>query len=221
MKRMVRNLNFIGKFGLDTFFNINFTNVILPDNNVDMNNTTLNQYIKINKFPVNCDNHYTLNHEKNPWIYELLDDLQSEIEEISSLSKDYKLKIDLSINKKKDPNLGEVLVIHSKVEGNYYTNCVRCLGPTLKPIDFSFKSCILHPSYQSKSDYQDHSELLFSGEEMELYFYDEKGIFDLKELIHEHIQLHIGHFPLHSENCQGLCPICGHNLNDGKCKHTI
>src|SRR3989339_97933 len=37
------------------------------------------------------------------------------------------------------------------------------------------------------------------------------------DLINEQLFLNIPQFPLHDENCRGLCPICGTNLNHDSC----
>ncbi|MDH7600923.1 MAG: DUF177 domain-containing protein [Armatimonadota bacterium] len=52
-------------------------------------------------------------------------------------------------------------------------------------------------------------------EEREPLFVD--NIFDLTELIRQSILLALPIKPLCSEECRGLCPHCGANLNDGPC----
>ncbi len=44
--------------------------------------------------------------------------------------------------------------------------------------------------------------------------------FDITEDIREAIMLNLPHFPLCSEECKGLCPQCGKNLNNGSCECT-
>ena len=43
---------------------------------------------------------------------------------------------------------------------------------------------------------------------------------DLKDDIREELLLHLPHYPVCEPDCKGLCPQCGHNLNDGLCGCT-
>ena len=46
---------------------------------------------------------------------------------------------------------------------------------------------------------------------------DEHYILDLNNAIHQYIMLAIPMKPLCREDCAGICPTCGHNLNQGHC----
>lgn len=52
------------------------------------------------------------------------------------------------------------------------------------------------------------STFLFNGEEI-----------NIKEAIRQNIIVSIPPYPLCKEDCKGLCPICGKNLNEGECEH--
>ncbi len=62
------------------------------------------------------------------------------------------------------------------------------------------------------------------GEEIELTkgdldveFLEDKGIINLKNLVEEEIRLSLPMKPLCSEECKGICPICGKDLNIESC----
>jgi len=55
-------------------------------------------------------------------------------------------------------------------------------------------------------------------EEPGCFTIDERHILDLTEAIRQYMLLVIPMKPLCRENCAGLCPSCGHNLNQGPCK---
>jgi uncharacterized protein len=40
---------------------------------------------------------------------------------------------------------------------------------------------------------------------------------DLTDDIREEVLLHLPRYPVCGSDCKGLCPQCGHNLNDGAC----
>jgi uncharacterized protein len=46
---------------------------------------------------------------------------------------------------------------------------------------------------------------------------DERHILDLTEAIKQYALLAIPMKPLCRQDCRGLCPNCGHNLNEGPC----
>lgn len=46
------------------------------------------------------------------------------------------------------------------------------------------------------------------------------GIVDLSQAIEETLVLNLPMVPLCSDNCSGLCMVCGQNLNKGKCTCT-
>ncbi len=58
---------------------------------------------------------------------------------------------------------------------------------------------------------------LFSPEEPGPFIIDEHHVIDLTEAIRQHSLLAIPMKPLCREDCAGLCPNCGHNLNQGSC----
>jgi len=42
---------------------------------------------------------------------------------------------------------------------------------------------------------------------------------DVSEVVRQHLQLAVPMAPLCRPDCQGLCPVCGANWNDGLCEH--
>ncbi|MDD5039257.1 MAG: DUF177 domain-containing protein [Dehalococcoidales bacterium] len=54
-------------------------------------------------------------------------------------------------------------------------------------------------------------------DEPDCFTIDEHHILDLTEAIRQYALLAVPMKPLCSEDCAGLCPGCGHNLNEGTC----
>ena len=46
---------------------------------------------------------------------------------------------------------------------------------------------------------------------------DGQDTIDLTDDIREEVLLHLPRYPVCGSDCKGLCPQCGHNLNDGSC----
>lgn len=101
------------------------------------------------------------------------------------------------------------------LEGNIRTvvemECSRCLDAARLPIDVPFKY-VLAPM---QKDHQEEKEL--NPEDLDFIFYED-DLIDLDPLVIEQIILQIPMRILCREDCKGLCPHCGINLNAGTCK---
>ena len=77
--------------------------------------------------------------------------------------------------------------------------CRRCLGPAVGRLEVEVREL-----YESRSDGVETYSL--TGDQL-----------DLEPLARDAVLLELPQAPLCSEGCQGLCPTCGANLNDGPC----
>lgn len=92
--------------------------------------------------------------------------------------------------------------------------CSRCLEVTRLPISAPFKY-ILTPA---QTEHPEEQEL--NAEDMDFVSYSD-NLIDLDPLITEQILLQIPMKVLCREDCKGLCPHCGINLNTDRCQcHT-
>ena len=58
---------------------------------------------------------------------------------------------------------------------------------------------------------------LENEEDDEGYVITENNILDIDDLVYQEIQLFLPHKMLCSDDCKGLCQVCGKNLNYGEC----
>ena len=89
--------------------------------------------------------------------------------------------------------------------------CSRCLEPFRLPVAAPFDLRYL-PMSQVSSD----AEREVSDEDLETSYY-ENDVIDLNELLREQFYLALPMKPLCRDECRGLCPQCGTNLNTGSC----
>ncbi|MCS7251259.1 MAG: DUF177 domain-containing protein [Anaerolineae bacterium] len=82
--------------------------------------------------------------------------------------------------------------------------CARCLEPVLFPMSFEFEEAF----HLSPVD--------IPGEAFYAVTHD--GYLFLTAPLREHILLNTPLRVLCRPGCRGLCPECGHNLNEGKCE---
>jgi uncharacterized protein len=93
--------------------------------------------------------------------------------------------------------------------------CGRCL----KNFDMDIKSrleVVYHPAKEIGKE--EHREL--KGDELESGFYSDDTL-DTVDVLREQLLLSVPMRPLCSEDCKGLCPVCGADLSEVQCNCEI
>src|SRR5262245_13566328 len=90
--------------------------------------------------------------------------------------------------------------------------CSRWLEPLVTPVDASFDLRYLPQTQNSGAD--DEREI--EEDDLSTAFYANEEI-DLGQLMREQFLLALPMKPLCGDDCKGLCPVCGTNLNRGTC----
>lgn len=100
-------------------------------------------------------------------------------------------------------NNGQSLTLEANVTGEIITQCARCLDDVKVDIDFDIRELM-----SRREDVSDDNDdmILFDGYEV-----------DLGEIVADNFVMDVSGKYLCSEDCRGLCPKCGKNLNDGEC----
>jgi len=107
---------------------------------------------------------------------------------------------------------GQSIVIKGGLKALLRLRCARCLEEFSYPLSSTFEVA-LTPSKEASSE----EEVELSEEDMESNFY-EGGEIQLSEIACEQIFLEIPYQPLCREDCRGLCPVCGKDLNRTSCE---
>lgn len=92
-----------------------------------------------------------------------------------------------------------LLIVQARVKGHTILQCGACLELFSYHVDFAFTA-----------------EFKTSGEDPDIYIYDGKSI-DLKDAIMDNFFLELPIKRRCREDCKGLCPHCGINLNENQC----
>lgn len=96
------------------------------------------------------------------------------------------------------------------IQGNFSTEidmeCVRCLDSYTQPIHTHTDELFYYPP-----------SLAPAGE----FVVGEDGFIDLGPLVRELVLLEVPMQPICKTDCKGLCPECGHNLNEGPCECVV
>ncbi len=93
--------------------------------------------------------------------------------------------------------------------------CSRCLKDIKQHEKRNF-----HLEFKKKANYAADVGLPRENELTEVEYIVENNCIDLGSFLRDEIILSVPMKPLCSEECKGLCPICGVNLNKITCKHS-
>ncbi len=106
-------------------------------------------------------------------------------------------------------------LVEGELNGLLLHECVRCLETFATPAELSFRAVYHDPERrQSKGAKAVHEDS--RAEETDCHSVVEQRI-ELQEMLREQLILSIPMQPLCSEGCQGLCQVCGQNMNVQGC----
>jgi len=105
---------------------------------------------------------------------------------------------------------GKEVIVGGVLKTALALQCSRCLKDFTGILDIPV-NVVYHPIEEIGTDKHE-----LRDDEMDMGFYKGEEL-DLMELLKEQILLNIQMKPLCSEQCKGICPQCGINLNTGHC----
>ncbi|MFO8143364.1 MAG: DUF177 domain-containing protein [Dehalococcoidales bacterium] len=103
------------------------------------------------------------------------------------------------------------ILVKARVETEARVQCSRCLSQFPAPLEFNIEE-----EYFPLIDV-DSGMSLDVPNEPGCFTIDERHILDLSEAVRQYAVMAIPMKPLCRPGCRGLCPGCGHNLNQGPC----
>jgi DUF177 domain-containing protein len=101
--------------------------------------------------------------------------------------------------------------LKGKLETELEVACARCLEPVDLPVQRSFDLL-----YRPLGTDAGRKELSVTDAEAEIGYYSGEGLL-LEDALREQVLLAVPLKSLCRENCKGLCPHCGKNLNEDAC----
>ena len=106
---------------------------------------------------------------------------------------------------------GDEYVLDGDLKGSIKVMCDRCLEYYQQDVKTDFRL------FLARSPDTEKAEIELLEEDMEVDFIRDEEI-DLDEIIQEQLYLSLPIKSLCMEECLGLCPTCGYNLNNGACE---
>jgi uncharacterized protein len=107
---------------------------------------------------------------------------------------------------------GEEIRLRGKIKTEVEVACDRCLAAVRLPLEVEFDTAFV--PQESEAGRTENVELLSA--DMGLAAYEGDAV-DLDELVREQITLALPSRRLCREECKGLCPVCGADLNAVEC----
>lgn len=91
------------------------------------------------------------------------------------------------------------------IHSHYSTACARCLAPASTAIEASINESYM-PGLQTADQGPDPEGYRYAGH-----------VVDIDQALRDNLLLALPQRLLCRENCPGICPACGKNLNEGSC----
>lgn len=105
--------------------------------------------------------------------------------------------------------IGEEIFIKGYISTCLSLICCRCLSPYEFYIDSDFNHVYLPEELEIENDQLD-------SDDVDMLFYYSRKL-DLKDIILEQLNFTFPLRPMCSEDCQGICPVCGKIIKKGNC----
>ncbi len=156
--------------------------------------------------------------ESCAWVQDLFNELEEEVDREEADYEKGAISCELSLKRKSGKPFADHLLIRGNIKAKYMAPCIKCLKLTHQSVDADFQVCFIPQHLENEPEFEELDDIFTENEEFDLYFH-QKGDADIAEMVHENLFINIEHFPLHDENCLGLCTECGQDLNEGTCKH--
>ena len=125
--------------------------------------------------------------------------------------EDYRVSAPVHLSMDVEKASADVFRVAGRVSTRLELECGRCLEPYEIAVDAPFE---LRYVPQSENSGEGDQEV---GEDDLTTAYYREGVVDVIDLLREQFQLALPMKPLCSEACQGLCAVCGTNLNRSSC----
>jgi uncharacterized protein len=109
-------------------------------------------------------------------------------------------------------SLGRVVQVKSRIETRVQWLCARCLEPFPLVLTSEYST-----SLKPKPDFPPAEEAELGREDLETDFYEGEEV-DLTSLVQDQVLLALPQKALCREECRGMCPRCGKNLNREICQ---
>jgi uncharacterized protein len=118
---------------------------------------------------------------------------------------------DLLIERRDEGSHVNDIRLRAAYQGDFEILCARCVEPVALPLSGEFD--LLFRPEEADAVAGEHA---ITPDETEIGYYQESGL-SLEDVVREQVLLSLPGRTLCKEDCKGLCPRCGQNLNLATC----
>jgi uncharacterized protein len=104
-------------------------------------------------------------------------------------------------------NAGTGIVVQGRATAKVLTPCSRCLCDSHLTVEAEVEGFYVRPGHEADLPEEQEAELIA----------DDSSI-DLEPAISSAVVVELPYAPVHAEDCKGICPSCGADLNAGRCE---
>jgi uncharacterized protein len=120
-------------------------------------------------------------------------------------------RADLIVEHRGPGDLVPDIRVRAEYQSRFQVECARCIEPVEQALGGHFD--LLYRPFRADGDASEHS---ITTSETEIGYYQEGGLV-LEDVLREQVLLSLPPRTLCREDCKGLCPQCGQDLNQGDC----
>jgi len=102
--------------------------------------------------------------------------------------------------------------VRGSIKAPVEIDCTRCLSPTRQSLDIVFDA-----DFVDKALFPDSKETHLERGDLDTDVIEGNEL-DLNDIVREQILLNLPETVLCREDCRGICPQCGKDLNEGDCQ---
>ena len=145
---------------------------------------------------------------KEPFIQEILAGLTAADPDVAGLKQADEIRADVRITRE-----GKTVFVNGSAHAEIHPPCARCLKPVTTVIEPAFDLTLLP---DRATDPASGEDLQLRDEEIDEFTYTGDEV-DVALILNEQVLLERPLRILCSEDCKGLCPTCGVDLNEKEC----
>jgi len=146
--------------------------------------------------------------------------VSQQLKSLIGTTRNYQVSETVNINNNDCPVKGEIqllrtdrgILVQARLGTKIELTCGRCLNPYGCPLTLNIEEEYL-PTIDINS-----GAALSLPDDADYFIIDEQNILDLTEALDNYALLGLPMKPLCREDCAGLCPTCGNNLNQSDCQ---
>ena len=127
---------------------------------------------------------------------------------------EYRVAAPVSFSMNVDKLGGEAFRVSGRAGTRLELDCSRCVEPFAVPVEAEFDLRYLPQAHNAGE-----GEREIADDDLSTAYYRD-GLLDVVDMLREQFQLALPMKPLCAEDCRGLCPECGANLNRATCGCT-